>query len=115
MGLPVRLEVSGGEVSDYKGYDLLYDGDGPTAKVLIADRIREDCQANGGATVIPGRRNRKASIEIDSFIYAFRNQVERCFNKLKTARRVATRYDKTACSYLGFLHIAAVRLWFRSM
>lgn len=121
MGLPVRLEISGGEVSDYKGYDLLYDGDGPTAKVLIADRgydgnhIREDCQANGGATVIPGRRNRKDPIEVDSFIYALRNQVERCFNKLKTARRIATRYDKTACSYMGFLHIAAVRLWFRSM
>ena len=90
VGLPVRLEISGGEVSDYKGHDLIYDGDRPTAKVLIAhrgydgDRIREDCQANCAAPVIPGRR-------------------------------IATRYDKTAYSYLGFLHIAVVRLWFRNV
>ena len=34
-----------------------------------------------------------------------RNLVERCFNKLKNARRVATRYDKTAESFLGFIDI----------
>ncbi len=74
MGLPTRLEISGGEVSDYKGYDLLYNGDGPAAKVLIADRgydgdrIREHCQTNGGTAVIPGRRSRKEPIEIDRLI-----------------------------------------------
>jgi len=36
--------------------------------------------------------------------------VERCFNKLKNARRLATRYDKTADSYLGFIHLVAIRL-----
>ena len=39
--------------------------------------------------------------------------VERCFNKLKNARRVATRYDKTAESFLGFIDITSIRLWFR--
>jgi transposase len=28
---------------------------------------------------------------------------------------LATRYDKTAASYLGFVHIAAARLWLRSL
>ena len=37
--------------------------------------------------------------------------VERCFNKLKNARRLATRYDKTADSYLGFIHLVSIRLW----
>ena len=37
--------------------------------------------------------------------------VERCFNKLKNARRLATRYDKTADSYLGLIHIVSIRLW----
>ncbi|MCP5080639.1 MAG: transposase, partial [Alphaproteobacteria bacterium] len=41
--------------------------------------------------------------------------VERCFNKLKCARRLATRYDKTALSYLGFIHIVSARLWVRSL
>jgi len=39
--------------------------------------------------------------------------VERCFNKLKNARRLATRYDKTADSYLGSIHIVSIRLWMR--
>lgn len=32
-------------------------------------------------------------------------------NKLKNARRVATRYDKTAESFLGFIDITSIRLW----
>ena len=31
-------------------------------------------------------------------LYALRNLVERCINKLKNTRRVGTRYDKTAAS-----------------
>lgn len=32
------------------------------------------------------------------------------FNKLKNARRVATRYDKTTESFLGFINITSIRL-----
>ena len=39
--------------------------------------------------------------------------IERCFNKLKHSRRLATRYDKTTESYLGFVLIASARLWCR--
>lgn len=35
------------------------------------------------------------------------------FNKLKNARRVATRYDKTAESFLDFIDITSIRLWIR--
>ena len=116
-GLPMRAEITGGEVSDYKGFDLLMDGELPPPKVLIADRgydsdhIRHCIEEGGGTTVIPGRSMRKETIPVDGFIYALRNQVERCFNKLKNARRLATRYDKTAESYLGFIHIVAARIW----
>ncbi len=37
------------------------------------------------------------------------------FNKLKNARRVATRYDKTAESFLGFIDITSIRLWLRHL
>lgn len=47
---------------------------------------------------------------IDDHIYALRNRIERGFNKLKNWRRLATRYDKTADSYLGFVLIAAIRI-----
>jgi transposase len=93
------------------------DAEGPEPKVLIADkgydadRIRDDMKDRGGVAVIPMRSGRKVQVAIDQHIYALRNRVERCFNKLKNSRRVATRYDKTADSYTGFLHIASIRLW----
>jgi hypothetical protein len=37
--------------------------------------------------------------------------IERLFNKLKNWRRIATRYDKTAESFLGFLGLVAAKLW----
>jgi hypothetical protein len=33
------------------------------------------------------------------------------FDKLKNWRRIATLYDKTASSYLGFITLAAVKFW----
>lgn len=112
----MRAEVTGGQVSDYKGYDPVMEG-GPAPNVLLADRgydadrIREDVEQRGGTPIIPMRRTRKIQVPIDDFIYALRNLVERCINRLKNARRVATRYDKTAASYLGFVQIVSIRLW----
>lgn len=117
----MRAEITGGQVSDYKGYDLLADEDLPASKVTIADRgydsdhIREDVNERGGTPVIPGKKNRKNEIPIDPAVYTLRNRIERCINKLKCARRLATRYDKTAASYLAIVHIVAVRLWVRSL
>jgi transposase len=36
-----------------------------------------------------------------------RNLVERCVNRIKQFRRIATRYEKTARAYLSMLCIAA--------
>ena len=57
--------------------------------------------------------NRWVQPVIDGHIYALRNLVERCYSKLKQSRRLATRYDKTADGFLGFVLIAALRLWIR--
>src|SRR3546814_18755270 len=78
-----------------------------------SDFIREDMERRGGTAMIPTKRNRRVQLPVDAAIYALRNMVERWFNKLKNARRLATRYDKTANSYLGFIHIISIRLWMR--
>lgn len=57
--------------------------------------------------MIPMRKNRRVRKAVDMTIYTLRNMVERCFNKLKNSRRLATRYDKTADSFLGFVDVAA--------
>lgn len=47
----------------------------------------------------------------DREAYKQRNTVERCINRLKQWRGIATRYEKTATIYLAGLHIADVFLW----
>ncbi len=117
----MKAEVTPGQVSDYRGYDAVMDEELPQPKVLMADRgydsdhIREDITLRGGTPIIPARKNRKHPEPVDEFLYALRNMVERCINKLKNARRVATRYDKTAASYLGFIELVSVRIWFRHL
>ena len=67
----------------------------------------------GGMAMLPTKRNRLIQLPVDAAIYALCIVVERCFNKLENARRLATRYDKTAVSYLGFVHLVSIRLWMR--
>ena len=96
------------------------EAEAPAPKVFLADRgydadrIRNTITQRGGTPVIPGKVNRKTPIKVDVITYALRNRIERCFNKLKYSRRLATRYDKTADSYLGFVHISSIRLWIRN-
>jgi transposase len=56
--------------------------------------------------VIPSNRSRKKRIRHDKARYRERNRIERCFNKLKHFRRLATRYDRRA-SHIGDSKTAA--------
>ncbi len=84
--------------------------------VLLADRgydsdaVRRDARDRGATPEIPTRRNRKARHSVDRRLYALRSRIERFINKLKNSRRVATRYDHTASSFLGFVLLGCVRL-----
>ena len=103
-------------------------GDAPQAPALIAgfraghvladaaydsNRIRT-CIAEIGATaVIPCNPTRKRHIAHDRQIYKARNRIERCFNKLKHFRRVATRYDRRASYFMAFVMLACAMIWMR--
>ena len=47
-------------------------------------------------------------------LYADRNVVERCFNRLKQFRGLATRYAKRAAYFRAEIVIAAIVLWLRT-
>lgn len=47
----------------------------------------------------------------DRDLYKRRNVVERCFNRLKQWRGLATRYDKTAESYQAAIALASLLMW----
>ena len=117
----MRTEITPGQTSDYLGFDLVMADNLPEPSVLLADRgydadsIREKMEVRDVLTQIPMRKSRKMRVGVDHSLYSLRNLVERCFNKLKNARRVATRYDKTAQSFLGFIDITSIRLWIRHL
>ena len=61
--------------------------------------------------MILAKANRRDPMPHDRVKYRWRARIERLFNKLKNWRRVATRYDKTAESYIGFIGLASALLW----
>ncbi|MFD3587794.1 IS5 family transposase [Streptomyces sp. NPDC058683] len=96
--------------------------------VVMADKayssraIRDHLSKRGIRAVIPvpadqrGHRLRRGSrggrpSAFDRETYKQRNTVERCINRLKQWRGIATRYEKTATIYLAGLHIAGIFLW----
>ena len=117
----MRTESTLGQTSDYLGFDLVMADNLPSPSVLLADRgydadsIRAKMEELGVLPVIPMRKSRKKRIGVNRSLYCLRNLVERLFNKLKNARLVATRYDKTAESFLGFIDITSIRLWLRHL
>ncbi|MFB8351147.1 transposase [Streptomyces niveus] len=54
---------------------------------------------------------RRALCRLDRTAYRRRNVVERCFNRLKQNKALATRYDKRARHYKALVTLACLRLW----
>jgi transposase len=92
---------------------------------LLADRgygydaHRRLLRRRGISHTIPQRRNHRLKKgaragrppSFDATLYARRNVVERCVNKLKQWRGIATRYEKRAANYRAAVVIAALMIW----
>jgi len=117
-GLPLQLELSPGHAHDAPMAELLRQ-DLPSGISLLADRgydadwIRELIEDQKCTPVIPPKSNRVEKIPFSKRKYKKRNLIERCSNKLKQFRHIATRYHRYASAYLAFAKIAAVRWWLR--
>ena len=85
------------------------------------DRCRETRRRRGIPHVIPERsdqQRRRAhrpgrKPAFDAAAYKRRNVVERCVNRLKQFRAVATRFDTRAANYRAMVVLAALLLWLR--
>ena len=113
----MRLLLTPGQAAEIKSAPALLAG--VRAKGAIADRaydanpLRALLAAAGMEAVIPAKRNRKVPIAHDAIRYRERNRIERCFNKLKHFRHIATRFDRRDIYFLSFLHLACTLLWLR--
>jgi transposase len=72
---------------------------------------RRHLRRRGIKAVIPTKSNQRRRAGFDRVAYRERNRVERCFNRLKQYRRVATRYEKRGDNYHAMVTIAAIMLW----
>jgi len=106
----VRYVLTGGEAADITQArrllrrrrvpvvgDCAYDSD---ALIAHIERL-------GSRAIISSKSNRRAPRVLDTEAYRERNVIERWFGRLKAFRRLATRYEKTALSYLGAVAAAA--------
>lgn len=93
--------------------------DGLAAENLIADkaydakRLYDKVIEQGGDPVVPPPRHRKRKHAYDEVLYKERNRVENFFKRIKHCRRIATRYDKLAETFMGFVVLASIMLWLK--
>ena len=80
-------------------------------KAYDNDRFLGEIADRGSTAVIPSCSGRTVQRPLLREQYRRRNLVERCVNRLKHFRRLATRYEKTARNYLGFIQFAAALAW----
>jgi transposase len=141
-GIPMSILVTPGQAGDNPQLLPLLDqvsvrhaGPGrPRSRPrrIIADKAyshpstRCALRARGIAFTCPERRDqiahRKAKgstggrpVVFDPGIYKQRNVVERCFNRLKQFRGLATRYAKRVAYYRAEVVIATLALWLRDL
>ncbi|WP_373301424.1 IS5 family transposase [Streptomyces djakartensis] len=137
---PLALDVTAGQAGDAPAFETVMarirvprTGPGrprtrPT--MVLADRayssraIRGHLRRRQIRAVIPQpsdqaghrlRRGRQGGRPpgFDADAYKQRNTVERCINRLKQWRGLATRCDKLAIAYQAALHLAAILIWAR--
>jgi transposase len=117
LGNPVEFILTGGQQADVTQAEPLMLGH--KADALIADKAYDSdavvaaAKRQGAEAVIPSKKNRKVPREYDKHLYKDRKKVEWFINLLKQYRRVATRYEKTARNFLGFVHVASIMILLR--
>lgn len=92
-------DVKGQVVLGDKGYD--------------SDELREAIFDGGGGPNIPGRKNRKNEVPYFKNLGKQRYVVENLFQRLKRFRRVNTRYDRLAATFMSFVNLSAIADWSR--
>ncbi|WP_264813145.1 IS5 family transposase, partial [Acetobacter oeni] len=96
QGRPVRLHLTAGQVSDFKGADVLLADLPDETEEVIGDRrydshkIRQSLAERNITACIPPKKNRKSKPPYDWHLYKKRHLIENMFAKLKDWRRIAT-------------------------
>ena len=103
LGTLVRFLLLLGQAHNMKGAAPLIKGVSFDAlradKAFDADWLLHDLDERGATAVIPLKTNHQLQRNYDAKLYKWRHLVENDFARIKEFRRIATRHDKTDCSY----------------
>ena len=83
-----------------KGYDV--------------DALRQKLLAQGCLASIPPRSGRRAPAWYHREFDRQRHKIENFFQRMKIYKRISTRYEKLALTFINFILVAAVFDWLKS-
>jgi len=118
-GRPIVIKLTEGQAHDGRSVEDMLGGIGD-GQILLADRaydsdgLRNRLAERGAWANVKPMPRRVRIPAFSSFLYRYRNLVERFFNKLKHFRAIATRFEKHDANYLALVKLAASRIWMRS-
>jgi transposase len=119
LGRAIAFRIAPGQAHELPHAIPLLDRLPGVPKWVVADRgltshaFREHIWSMGARPAIPSKSN-EAPVACPDWIYTNRNVVERLWARLKEWRAVATRYEKTASSFMGILCLAAALDWLKT-
>ena len=108
----MRLHLTEGQRSDHKGAEALI-ATLPPATTLLGDRaydsrwFRQMLAERGITPCIPSQRSRKIQHDYDPVLYRQRHRIENTFARIKDWRRIHTRYDRCADTFLAAITLVA--------
>lgn len=117
-GLPITLKLTAGQAHDGRSAEDMLDTV-TAGQTLLADRgydsnaLRRRLAERGAFANVKPMPGRKQALPFSRYLYRFRNEIERFFNKIKHNRAIATRYEKHDANDLALIKLASTRLWLR--
>lgn len=115
LGRAVGLSVAPGERHDLRACRPLVPW--LAGQWVVADKgfdaadFRTALARTGAMVCIPPRSSRLAPYYFSQRLYRHRHTVENFFCRIKRHRRIATRYEKLAVTFLGFVYLATALDW----
>lgn len=116
LGNPLHVDLTAGNVHDAAYAMTVLEAVEIRGSIVMADKaygsrkLREYIVNRGATYCIPPKSNTVKPWDFDPHQYRERHLIECFFNRLKENRRIATRYDKLASSFLAFVHLACARI-----
>lgn len=117
LGYPLGFILTGANVPDIdQGRPLLKAHLRPGAFVIMdkgydSDALRAYVNQLGGIAVIAVNSSRSQKPVFDQHLYRERHRIENLFARLKSFRRIATRYEKLHATFSSMLSLACILVW----